>query len=206
MSIIIPSREPFLHTRFVQSLQSIQWPMNQQRAMFFVTGAEVGIAYSEQVAGILAHPALGAWPYILTIEDDNLVPPDAVIRLVESIEMGPFDGVGGLYFTKGDINMPQCYGDPREFERTGVLDFRPRDIVRALSIGGAIVECNGIAMGCSLFRTSSFRRVPGPWFETSPNGTQDLNWCGKARRAGMRFACDTRVRVGHASWAEGIVY
>ncbi len=206
MSIIVPSRSPMLHTKFVQSLQSLSYPMNQRRAMFFVTGAEVGKAYSEQVAGILAHPDLGAWPYILTIEDDNLMPTDAVTKLCESIELGPFDGVGGLYFLKSDdMPMPQCYGDPAEYARTGHLDFRPRDIVSAMR-GGAIVECNGIAMGCSLFRTESFRKIPGPWFETSPSGTQDLNWCGKARRAGMRFAVDTRVRVGHINYETGVVY
>ena len=207
MSIIIPSRTDYVKIRFWQHIQQLQFPMNTNRHLFHVHGAEVGKAYSEQVRTILDHPELGRWKYILTIEDDNLVPHDAVIKLCESIELGPFDGVGGLYFVKSDdMPMPQCYGDPEKFARTGVLDFVPRDVTEAMKHGGSIVECNGIAMGCSLFRAESFRKVPGPWFVSSPSHTQDLDWCTKAKRAGMRFACDTRVRVGHADWNTGVVY
>ena len=170
-----------------------------------MTGAEVGKAYDDQVAAILEHPELGKWKYILSVEDDNIVPHDAVLRLCESIELGPFDAVGGLYFVKGEHPQVQCYGDPAEFARTGELDFRPRDIVEAIK-GGFVVECNGVAMGCTLYRTQVFRDVPRPWFVTSPSGTQDLAFCGKARRMGKRFAVDTRVRVGHADLESGVIY
>jgi GT2 family glycosyltransferase len=209
MCVIVPSREPYLHTTFVQSLNSLAWPMNQRRAMFFVSGAEVGKAYDETLQQILAHPELGAWKYLLTIEDDTLPPADGVLRLIEAIEQGPYDGAGGLYFTKGEINMPMCYGDPGEFARTGVLDFRPRDVARAVQ-NGMLVECNGIAMGFSLYRTQSFRDIPGPWFVTQQEGsgcaTQDLFWCAKARRAGKRFATDCRVRCAHADWKNAVFY
>jgi hypothetical protein len=207
MSVVIPSRSPMLHVKFVQALSALQWSMNQKRALFHVTNAEVGKAYSEQVQAILSHPDLGKWRYILTLEDDTLPPPEAVQLLLESIEMGPFDAVGGLYFLKSDgFTAPQCYGDPAEYARTGVLDFKPRDIVAAMKNGGSVVECNGLAMGCTLFRAESFRKVPQPWFETSNSMTQDLSFCAKARHAGLRFACDTRVRCGHMDVQTGIVY
>jgi len=210
MCVIIPSRDEYLHNRFVQALNGLAYTMNQKRAMFFVTGAEVGQAYDDQVADILAHPELGQWKYILTIEDDTLPPPDAVLRLVESIELGPFDGVGGMYFTKGELNMPMAYGDPEEYARTGVLDFRPRDIRQALA-RGQVMEVNGIAMGCSLYRTETFRRFPRPWFQTLNEvgvgaATQDLFWCAKARRGGARFAVDMRVCCAHADWATNTLY
>lgn len=206
MSVIVPSRTSMLHTRFVQALNSIQWPMNQARAMFFVTGAEVGMAYTEQVQAVLQHPELSKWPYVLTVEDDVLVPPDAVMKLLDAIEAGPFDGVGALYWTKSDdLPMPMAYGDPEEYRRTGVLEFRPRDVSGAMKMGG-IMPVNGIAMGCSLYRTQMFRDVPPPWFVTSPNSTQDLAFCSKAVRLGKTFATDCRVICGHASWAENKVY
>ncbi len=210
MAVIIPSREPHLQIPFVQALQSLMYPMNQRRFMFFVTGAEVGQAYDDQVAGILAHPELGTVKYVLTLEDDTLPPPDAILKLVESIELGPFDGVGGLYHTKGDFNMPMAYGDPAEFARTGVLDFRPRNIVQALQ-HGEIMEVNGIANGCSLFRAETFKRFPRPWFQTlNKMGegamTQDLFWCAKARRGGARFAVDMRVCCAHMDWSTGTAY
>jgi hypothetical protein len=211
MVVIVPSRDPYLHTLFIQHLNSLAFNMNQPRIMLFVSGAEVGKAYDEQVAAIVAHPELGKWKYLLTIEDDTLPPPDGVLKLVESIDIGPFDGIGGLYFLKGDFAMPQAYGSPEEFARTGTLDFRPRNIVSALQ-HGEIMEVNGTAMGFTLYRMELFRRIPPPWFVTREDpttggcGTQDLVFAAKARRAGARFAIDMRVRCGHVDYKTMTIY
>ncbi|KAF0243557.1 MAG: hypothetical protein FD180_3282 [Planctomycetota bacterium] len=100
-----------------------------------MVGDEVGHAYNNFLTQVFAHPELSTWRYVLTLEDDNIPPPDAHIRLLEAIERGPFDAVGGIYFTKGDVNMPQCYGDPEVFRQSGVTDFRPRDVAAALQRG-----------------------------------------------------------------------
>ncbi len=206
MVIIIPSRDEWLHKRFIEHLNAIQWPMNGKRVLLHVTGDEVGKAYTEQIQAVLQHPELSRWKYVLTLEDDVLVPPDAVIRLCEAIEEGPFDGVSGMYWTKSeDLPMPMAYGSPEEFARTGVLDFRPRDVSEALKSGG-IMPVNGIACGCSLYRMSLFRDLTAPWFVTGPSHTQDLYMCGNARRIGKTFAVDCRVRAGHLDFASGRVF
>jgi len=206
MVIIVPSRDEWLHKRFIEHLNALQYPMNGKRALFHVQGAEVGKAYTEQIQDVLAHPELGRWKYVLTIEDDVLVPHDAIIKLCEAIETGPFDGVSGMYWTKSeDLPMPMAYGSPDEYARTGVLDFRPRDIVDALK-HGQIVPVNGIACGISLYRMQLFRDLPAPWFLTGPSHTQDLFMCGNARRIGKTFAVDCRVRCGHIDFASGKVF
>lgn len=206
MVIIVPSRDQWLHKRFVEHLNAIQYPMNQRRTLFHIQGDEVGAAYSDQIRLVLQHPDLSKWKYVLTIEDDVLVPQDCVTKLCEAIEEGPFDGVSGMYFTKSeDMPAPMAYGDPEEFRRTGVLDFRPRDIVGALKTG-SIVPVNGIAMGISLYRMQLFKDLAYPWFVTSPSHTQDLFMCGNARRAGRTFAVDCRVRCGHLDFASGKVF
>lgn len=219
--VVVPTRGKadapdlsFIAHRVVQSWQSLISPMNQKRAFIFVTGREVGDAYNTAITNILQNPELSKWKYLLTLEDDNIQPPDAHIRLLESIEFGKYDAVSGLYFTKGEINMPMAYGDPEEFARTGVLDFKPRDVRGALA-NGHIMPVNGIAMGCALWRMQLFREVPGPWFVTVNDViegkgvqcyTQDLSFCEKAVRAGKRFAVDMRVRVGHMDTNSGIIY
>lgn len=206
MVIIMPSRDEWLHKRVVEHLNAIQYPMNGRRVLFHVQGDEVGVAYSEQIQAVLHHPELSKWRYVLTIEDDLLVPHDCVMKLCESIEMGPFDGVSAMYFTKSaEMPMPMAYGDPAEFTRTGQLDFRPRDVTEALKSGG-IMPVNGIACGCSLYRMQLFRDLPYPWFVTSPNSTQDLAMCSMARRVGKTFAVDCRVRCGHLDFATGTVF
>jgi hypothetical protein len=212
--VIVPSREEKFHHRVVSCWQNLIAPMNQKRAFMYVIGDEVGVAYNRMIQNILDHPELSKWKYILTLESDNLVPPDAHVRLLESIEEFKFDAVSGIYFTKGDINMPMAYGDPAEYVRTGVLDFRPRDIREALA-KGRVMEVNGIAMGCSLYRLDLFRQIPAPWFVTVADVidgkgvqgfTQDLFFCQRAKQAGKRFGVDFRVRVGHLDFASGTVY
>jgi hypothetical protein len=211
--IIVPTRG-MVHWKVVAGWQGLIPAMNQKRAMLFASGDEVGIAYNRMIEQILRDPVLSTWKYVLTLEDDNLVPPDAHVRLMESIEWGKFDAVAGLYFTKGDINMPMAYGDPAEFARTGVLDFRPRD-VRAAIQQGTIMPVNGVAMGCTLYRMDLFRDIPAPWFVTLADVvdgkgpvafTQDLYFCERAVRAGKRFAVDMRVHVGHLDTSTSIVY
>lgn len=204
---------PMIHRSVTEAWQSIIWPMNGKRAMFIVSGAEVGKAYDEQLAAVLQHPDISKWKYLLTLEDDNIPPADAVMRLLEAIEAGPFDGVGALYFTKGEVNMPMAYGSPEEWKRTGVLDFRPRDVTECIQSGG-IMPVNGVAMGCTLYRMSLFKEIPAPWFVTyndiydgvAKGYTQDLAFCEKAIRAGKTFATDCRVRVGHLDFVTGEVY
>jgi len=205
---------PVFHSKIMQSIQNLIAPMNQKRAFFYTTCHEVGQAYNAMIDGILANADLAKWKYIMTIEDDNLVPPDAHIRLLESIEQTGYDAVSGIYFTKGDVGMPMAYGDPDEYRKTGVLEFRPRDVRAALS-KGHLMEVNGIAMGCALWKIQLFKDIPKPWFVTVADYipdkgiqcfTQDLNFCEKAKKAGRKFGVDFRVRVGHLDVNTGIVY
>lgn len=213
--LIVPGRDRLVDTRVSYTWMNLIAPMNEQRAFIFCHGDEVGHAYNRMVEGLLKHPEYSKWPYVMTAETDNLLPPDAQIRLIESIESGPkYDGVSGLYWTKGEWNMPMAYGDPAEYARTGVLDFRPRNVREALA-AGQLMEVNGIAMGCSLYRMDLFRQIPPPWFVTTADVvegkgvvgmTQDLAFCRRARMAGKKFAVDMRVRVGHLDLKSGIVY
>jgi hypothetical protein len=119
--VVIPTRGLINH-RVISSWDNLITPMNGRRFKIFAVGDEVGIAYNNMIQTILAHPELSKWKYLLTLEDDNIVPPDAHVRLLESIEH--FDAVGGIYFTKGDINMPMAYGNPLDYvQRRSV---RPR--------------------------------------------------------------------------------
>jgi hypothetical protein len=212
--IIIPSRDDKFHYKVVQSWQNLIAPMNQKRAILFCIGDEVGQAYDNMVKMILADPNLSKWKYVMTLECDNIQPADAHVRLLESIDEFGLDGVSGIYFTKGDINQPMCYGHTAEYLRTGLLDFKPLDI-KDLMNQGRVVECNGIAMGCSLYRMDLFKEIASPWFVTTADVvdgkgsvamTQDLAFCQKAKMAGKRFGVDMRVRVGHLDFGSGVVY
>lgn len=217
--IIVPSRDDRIHWRVVQSWEGLMQPMNQKRAKLFCVNEEVGHAYDSMIRDvILAHPDLSKWKYVMTLETDNLIPPDAHIRLLESIEEFKLDAVGAIYFTKGDHSMPMAYGDPDQYAKTGVLDFTPRDIRPFIGTGRHVMPVNGIAMGCSLYRMELLKKMAAAnkrMFETvadvTPQGpmafTQDLKFCREAiTQFGAKFGVDLRVKVGHLDLSSGRVW
>lgn len=170
-------------------------PMNQKFIRIGVEDKEVGEGYNGAVREILAHPELSKWKYILTIEHDNCPPPDGLMKLYES--MDKYDVVGGLYWTKGEMAQPMCYGDPNVFPKNFTPQLPPVDCVK---------QYNGLGMGFNLFKLDMFKKVPEPWFKTLQEyipgqgarcATQDLFFYDKASTFGYKFACDGRVRVGH---------
>lgn len=203
---IIPTRG-VIAARVVENWWSLITPMNQKFMRIIPKGMEVGAAYSEAITHILSNPDLSTWKYILTLEEDNLPPPDGLLRLISAIEEG-WDAVGGLYWTKGPGGQPMCYGDP---------DRMPLDFIPRIPAPDSITPCNGLGMGFTLFRLSMFKdeRLPRPLFQTvqrfDPGRggeayTQDLFFFHNARKLGYKFACDSRVKVGHYDIADDYVW
>ena len=191
--ILIPAAGS-VPTKAVASWMNLYSPPNNAVYRMFAVGMEVGEAYSQAIANILAHPDLSKFKYILTIEHDNIVPPDGLIKLQERMEAHPeFDCIGGLYFTKGEGGQPQVWGDRRD----PVMNFRPQP-----PVPGQLVECWGVGMGFNLFRLDMFKDpdLRKPWFKTQTEGgvaTQDLYAWADFQKNGYRCAVDCSVLVGH---------
>lgn len=195
---VIPTRGS-IPARVVESWWGLITPMNNPFVRLMVKGMEVGEAYNAAVEIVQNHPQLSKFKFLLTLEEDNLPPPDGLLKLYESIE--GYDAVGGLYWTKGEAGQPMIYGNPK-----GVLNFRPQQ-----PRPDSVQECNGLGMGFTLFKLDVFTRLEKPWFRTL-NGeggksyTQDLYAFERMRKAGMRVAADTRVKVGHYDKETEIVW
>jgi hypothetical protein len=192
--VLIPSSNT-IAAKVALSHWNLIFPPNQGVYRMLCLGMEVGDAYSTAIEQILAHPELREWEYLLTLEHDNIPPPDGVLKLIKDMEEHPeFSCIGGLYWTKGEGGVPQIWGDPKD----PVLNFRPQP-----PVPGALVECNGTGMGFNLWRLSMFKddKLRKPWFKTSAGadgvGTQDLYFWGDAKKYGYRCAIDCSVLVGH---------
>lgn len=195
-----------IHWKIVQNWMGMMSPMNQKFARIFVSNMEVGHAYSQTIEMILANPELSKWKYILTMEHDNVVPPDGLLKLYEG--MDKYDAIGGLYFTKGEGGQPMCYGDPKAV---------PFNFIPFMPPAESVTQCRGIGMGFSLFKMSLFKdpKMPRPFFETvqryepgkgAQGYTQDLRFCENAGRLGYKIACDSRVKVGHMDTSNGFIW
>ena len=202
---VIPTRGN-IPARVVQSWLGMMTPMNQKFMRCFIIGMEVGAAYSTAVEQIIANTELGKWKYILTLEEDNMPPPDGLLKLIESI--GEYDAVGGLYWTKGEAGQPMIYGNPNVMP----LSFMPQPPQL-----NCLQRCHGLGMGFTLFKLEMLKdaRLPKPLFKSEQeyisgqgirNYTQDLYFFENAGKLGYKFACDTRVAVGHFDIDREIVW
>lgn len=168
-------------------------------------GMEVGEAYTSAIEQILSNPILSTCKYLLTVEHDNIPPPDGLVKLQKRLEAHPeFACIGGLYWTKGEGGVPQIWGDPKD----PTINFRPQP-----PVPGQLVECVGTGMGFNLWRLDMFKdgRLRKPWFKTIADasagvGTQDLYFWGNARQFGYRCAIDCDVLVGHYDVEADIVW
>lgn len=214
-AIVVPTRG-MIPARVVSSWIGLMRPMNQMTyGPEFFSNDEVGIAYNKAIEWVLSfNQALVSnkqkpFKYVLTLEEDNAPQPDGLLTLLESIEN--FDAVGGLYYTKGEAGQPMIYGAP------GVL---PKNFIPQPPLPNQIQPCNGLGMGFTLFRVALFEKMAPDmpknnngireWFKTvqewDPDRggrqfTQDLWFFDNATKYGGRFACDTRVKVGHYDFA-----
>lgn len=193
---IVPTRG-IVPAKVVQSWMALMSPMNQKFTRIFSIGMEVGAAYSTTIENILSHPELSKWKYILTLEEDNCPPPDGLLKLYEN--MDKYDAIGALYWTKGIDGKPMCYGRPDVFPM-GFAPFMPE--------ADTVTRCNGLGMGFTLFKMEIFKnkKLQKPFFETVQKYTpgvgvagytQDLKFFEEAGKLGYKFACDSRVKVGH---------
>ena len=100
------------------------------------------------------------------------------------------------------------YGNPTEM---------PKSFIPQVPVPDTVQECNGLGMGFNLFRLKMFKdsKLPKPYFKTlvehtpgigTKMFTQDLYFYTNAGQLGYKFACDTRVKVGHFSSEEDIVW
>ena len=202
--ILCPTRGQ-IPAKVVQTWLGLMRPMNQKVVgPIFLVGMEVGDAYNQGIKMVLDSPDLSSYRYILTLEEDNMPPPDGLLKLYE--HMIHYDAVGGLYWTKGEGGQPMCYGDPLAM---------PKNFIPQVPLPDAVTPCNGLGMGFTLFKTDLFRKVPAPWFKTVQEYqpgvgarayTQDLYFFENAAKYGARFACDARVKVGHYDMAGDITW
>lgn len=187
--VVIPTRG-MMHCEFVTRLLALRTPLSTKRPVLVANGMEVAAAYN----GLISLALSRSFPFIMTIEDDNLLPPDAHMTLLDTI--GHYDAISGLYHTKSEEHTPLVFDD----------DLMPAPID---GLEG-VQACGGIPMGCALWKSDLFREIPYPWFETIDTSvkrwTHDMVFAEKMQKAGKRCAVNLNVKVGHIDVTTDKIY
>lgn len=130
--------------------------------------------------------------YILMLDDDMIVPPDLVQRLIDHDK----DVIGALYFQRGGQYKPVLMNrpDPAPGMHTAhfVLPQDPR-----INENRGLHQFDVIGGGCMLFKTHVFNKILQPYFETERNLGTDISICGRLKDAGFEIWADTSIELGH---------
>lgn len=214
-AIFTPSRAA-IRAEVVNSWMNLMYPMNHKVNRLMISGETVEEAYNSGFMMMLNHPAYSNSPYILLLEDDNVIPPDALLRLIETIE-GDIDGnkydiVGGLYWSHDVEGIPYCMGNDSfdGFNSVPIMPLPDKEIV----------PCHVVGLGCCLIRMSFIREkmqypffneiaeydAKKAFFDRKEYVSQDGTFFRKVHELGGKVACDTRVKVGHIDRESGFIW
>lgn len=136
---------------------------------------------------------------LLWFDSDMDVPWNAMHLLSEDLDNG-YEIVSGLYFKRKEPYTPTIFSD---------CDVVKLDNGQLLPLHEAYVdypkdqifEVAAFGFGCVMMTMDAAKRVTGefglmPFMPTAGFG-EDLSFCMRARKAGIKLWCDSRVKCGH---------
>lgn len=148
--------------------------------------------------------------YILMVDNDVVVPKDALVNMLE----GNYDVVLGHYAHRYRDGRPYdgttCLCKLMDKEGNPYLGYPEESLYKAKEFeaarqrGEIKMPIHGGGMGCALIKTSVFEQLEYPWYKwvlynTEHRGmlSEDLYFCEQLRRRGITIYADTRVGCAH---------
>jgi len=181
---------------FLESLAALRLPLGAAPLRRSVVRGNYVPAQRE----LIMHDALeGSYDYLFFVDDDIILPADALERLLETARADAQTAVvGGLYYSR-DSARPIAVADWNS------ADTSTAHIPAFTSTSTGVVD--GIGFGCALLRVAPARALTAPYFpahvyiESGARSArlcdEDYLYCERVRRAGNLVRLDARVRCGH---------
>jgi hypothetical protein len=136
--------------------------------------------------------------HVFFLDDDVLVPPDGLLRLLADSVAHDIPIVSGLYIMRGEPHLPVVYRAHPGGHHVQVTAFCP-----------GLQEIDAAGAGALLIRMDVLRALEAEgqrtgewWFDYLPPFSEDLSFCVRARRLGFRLALDWDVQCGHLTTIE----
>jgi hypothetical protein len=149
---------------------------------------------------LIAEDAIeGGYDFLFFVDDDIVLPSDALTRLLGTAEADPSCAVvGGLYYSRDSIR-------PMVVDAWEGADTTSAAIPAFTSTSTSVV--GGIGFGCALLRVSVLKELEPPYFPVHvyldraarvvQQCDEDYRYCERVRRAGYTVRLDARVRCPH---------
>lgn len=147
---------------------------------------------------IADHAIDGGYDWLLAVDADVSLPPDALRNLLEH----DADVCLGYYRNRWSTDAdPKTCLIPLGSAWTARMSAGELRDLRAA--GTYTLRVNGGGLGCALIRPRVFERIPFPWFvwhdwdHHAKSLGEDVDFCIKVGKAGIPIYADTRVACGH---------
>lgn len=128
--------------------------------------------------------------HIFFIDDDVLLPPDALMKLLEH----DLDMVTGVYLMRSYPHQPIIFDVHAE------PDFKWTELTPGKE--GLIPIASG-GLGCCLIKIGVFQSMEQPWIRLGELKSEADHWCddvgffNRAKNQGFKLFCDLSVKCGH---------
>jgi len=195
VAIAIPSKKGEASVNFAAHLSRLQPPINTSLAILSVYDKPV----DEARIILVEHAKKMGAKYLFFIDDDVLVPPYALARLLNL----KAKVASGVYYTKYKPPVPVIL---------------KKDYVGGYDKWqfGDVIDVDYIGLGCALIDMSIFDEIEPPYFKyiagtPSPTEEQhklgeDAYFCEKVRNKGYKIWVDTAVQCVHEDRKTGTNY
>ena len=154
----------------------------------FIKGYDVAKARNE----IAYKTATEGYDYVLMVDSDMILPQNTLECMLD----GEPDICLGVYPRKNTKS-----GDTELFKDSGIDFF---DRYKYSELTEDRMEVKGGGFGCVLIKASVFGKMDYPWFKFEAYKdftalSEDLYFCDRVGKIGIKIVADTRIRCGHAT-------
>lgn len=132
--------------------------------------------------------------HLFFLDDDILLPPDGLLRLLRDSVEHDIPVVSGLYIMRNAPLLPVVYRRLESGHHVNMTAFCE-----------GLQEIDACGAGCLLIRTDVLRAIEAtsePWFDFGLPMSEDLAFCARAKALGYRIALDAEVKCRHLSVIE----
>ena len=187
--IIIPSKDRLTAQQIDDLIWHVDFPSNVQMRIENIHSSPVADNYN---AGF--EKAINEWTsHIVTIEDDQVLEKDSLIRLFDFALDNPDCCVGAWY-------------PKRQKTRQGVHIALSWGHRRFLEDDGEVHEVKTLAMGLSIYPTWIIQQLDYPYCKTTDALSQDSYLSQKIKDKGYKLLVDTKIKIGHKDRDDFIYY
>lgn len=129
------------------------------------------------------------YTHLLWLDADHVFNPDLACILARNFADPNIDAISALYYSRTGPTLPIVYvkdnsGD--EYKHFPLIEVPP-----------TLCEVDAFGFGACMMKRDVFERVPEPWFTVDYRAGEDIAFCVKAKKLGVRFFLDGAYKLGH---------